>query len=68
MLGKVWFFSKTFLLANTSITRILKIVFFTFGNINIQFAKKKLIWRFYTTKKALSTTQQVELIDKKKFV
>ena len=39
-----------------------------FNNADIQFAEKKLTWRSYTTKKALSTTQRVELIDKKEFV
>ena len=46
---------------------VLEMFFFTFNNTNIQFAWKKLISRFYTAIKALSTTKQVEIIDKKKF-
>ena len=41
--------------------------FLIFNNANIQFAKKKLTWRSYTTEEALPITCQVELIDKKKF-
>ena len=37
----------------------------TIKNANIQFVEKKLIWGFYTTAKALSTTKRVELINKK---
>ena len=35
---------------------ILKIPFFMFSNANIKFVEKKLTWKFYITKKALSTT------------
>ena len=42
-------------------------LFHTFNNTNIQFAKSKLTWRIYTTAKTLLTTQKVELIDKKVF-
>ena len=41
--------------------------FLTFSNADIQFTEKELTWRSYTTKKALPTTQKVELINKKKF-
>lgn len=43
-------------------------LFLTFSNTNIQFAKKKLIWRSYITIKALSTVKWVEFIDNKKFI
>ena len=46
---------------------ILRMLFLTFSNIDIQFAKKELIWRFYTAVEALPTTKRVELIDKKEF-
>ena len=46
---------------------VLEMSLLTFSNRNIQFAEKKLIWRFYTAKKALPTTQRVELIEQKKF-
>ena len=41
--------------------------FLTFNNVDVQFAKKKLTWRTYTTKEALSTTRQVKIIDQKEF-
>ena len=46
---------------------VLKISFFILSNVDIQFIKKKLTWRSYTTKKALPTTCRVEHINKKKF-
>ena len=42
-------------------------LFFTFCNANIRFAEKELIWRCYTIKEVLLTTQRIELIDKKEF-
>ena len=41
--------------------------FLTFSNADIQFAEKELIWRSYTSAKALSITKRIELIDKKEF-
>ena len=46
---------------------VLEILFFIFDNANIQFAKKKLNWRSYTATETLSTSKQIELIDKKEF-
>ena len=46
---------------------ILKMPFFTFSNAKIQFERKELTWRSYTTKEVLSTIWKVKLIDKKKF-
>ena len=64
--NRIWFFQKTFLLTNTTIEVVPRILFLTFSNANIQFAEKKPTWRFYTTKKALSSTQKIELINKEK--
>ena len=47
---------------------ILEILFLIFSNADIQFPKKKLTWRSYTTAEALPNIKQVELIDKKEFV
>lgn len=48
---------------------VLEMLFQGFSNIDIEFTKlEKLTWRFYTTTKALSTTNKVKLIDKRKFV
>lgn len=68
-IGRIWFFKETFLLADTSIKVVLKMLLLFFSNINIKFAKlKKLTWRLYTTAETLSITCQVKLIDKREFV
>ena len=66
-LGYSWFFQETFLLANISMKMVLGMPFLTFNNAYVNFAKKKLIWRTYTTKKPLSTTCRVKLLDQKEF-
>lgn len=40
----------------------------TISNTNFEFLKKKLIWRFYITNKALSFTKYIKYINKKKFI
>ena len=67
-LKRARFLEKTFLLANLSIKMVLSMLFLTFSNRNIQFAKKELIYRFYTTVKAVPTIKQVKIIDKEKFI
>lgn len=68
-LGSVRFFEETFLLTNISIKLVLKMLFLTFSNANIEFTElEKLIWRFYTTAKALPTISRIELINQKKFI
>lgn len=63
-LGRVQFFEKTFLLADTSIKIILDMPFFSLSNVNIEFAElEKLIRRTYIATETISTTSQVELID-----
>ena len=57
------FFQETFLLANIDMEVVLGILFLTLSNASVQFAKKELTWRIYTTKKALLTTYQVKLIN-----
>lgn len=48
---------------------IVKMLFLSFNNANIKFAKpEKLIWRFYLVVKVLPTINQVELMNKKEFV
>ena len=66
-LGRVRFFQETFLLADISVKVVLGMPFLTFSNANIQFVKKKLTWRSYTTVEALLTTKRIEFINKKKF-
>ena len=55
-LGRSRFFQKTFLLANINIKVVRGIFFLTLSNADLQFTEKKLIWRTYTTKKALPIT------------
>ena len=58
---------KTFLLANINMKVVLGILFFIFGNADVPFTEKELTWKSYTTKKVLSTTCQVKIIDQKEF-
>ena len=66
-LGRAWFFQESFLLAETSMEMVLRMPFLTLSNADIQFGEKKLTWGSYIAAKALPTTKQVELIDKKEF-
>ncbi len=66
-LGRVWFFEKTFLLADTSMEVVLGMLFLALSNADFQFGVEKLIWRSYTIAEALPTTSQVKLIDKREF-
>ena len=62
------FFQKTFLVANTKFEVILGMFFLKISNANMSFGEKRLMWRTYTTNKALSTTKQVQIIDLKEFI
>ena len=62
-LGCSWFFHEIFLLANISMEVVLGMPFLTFNNTDIQFAEKELTWKTYTTKEALPTPRQVEIIN-----
>ena len=66
-LGCSWCFQETFLLADISMKVVLSMPILILSNIDVQFAKKELTWRTYTTKKALPTTSWVKLINQKEF-
>ena len=66
-LRRARFFQETFLLANISTEVVLGMPFLILNNANVQFVKKELTRRFYTTAEALLTIKQVEFINKKKF-
>ena len=66
-LGGPRFFQKTFLLADISMKVVPGMPFFTLSNVDVQFDGKELTWKTYTTKKALSTNRQVEIINQKEF-
>lgn len=40
-LEKIWFLEETFLFVDTSIRIILKMIFFTFSNLDMQFIEKE---------------------------
>ena len=67
-IGKPRFFQETFLVTNTKFEIILEMLFFKFSNADVLFSKKTLTWRTYTINKTLSTTKQVQIINKKDFV
>ena len=66
-LGGARSFQKSFLLADTYIEVILKMLILTLTNADIQFAEKKLSWRFYTAVEALPSMKWVEVINKNEF-
>lgn len=66
--GKIWFFEKIFLWTNTSIQKVLGIVFLSFSNENLEFGTKKLTWKSYITIKILLIVKRVKLINQYKFV
>ena len=66
-LGRIWFFQKSFLLANINRGVVLEMLFLTLRNADIWFIKKELTWRSYTAVETLPTTKWVELINKKEF-
>ena len=43
-------------------------LFLKISNANVSFGKKRLTWKLYITKKALLTTEQVQLVDLREFV
>ena len=62
------FFQEIFLVAVTKFEVILEMPFLKISNADISFGKKTLMWKTYTTNKTLSTTKQVQIINKKDFV
>ena len=62
------FFQEAFLVANIKFEIILGIFFLKLCNADMSFSKKTLMWKTYTIKKALPTTKQVQIINKKDFV
>ncbi len=67
-LGRIRFFEKSFLLADTSMEMVLGMPFLSLSNADVKFAElEKLIWRLYMVIEALLITNQMELIDKREF-
>ena len=61
------FFEETFLVANVCLEVVLGILFLTLSGANVDFLRRELWWRTYTTKEALLTIWHIELISKKEF-
>ena len=66
--GKPRFFQKIFLIVDTKFEVILGKLFLKISNTDILFNKVILMQKFYTTNEALSTTEQVQIINLRKFV
>ena len=66
--GKPRFFQKTFLVTDTKFEVIQKILFVKLSNTDMLFGEKILTWKTYTTNKALFSTKQVQIINKKDFI
>ena len=55
-------------MANTKFKMILGRLFMKISNANVVFNEGTLTWKSYTTNKALSTTEQVQIVNPKEFV
>ena len=66
--GRPRFFWEIFLVADTKFEVVLGMLFLKINNANIIFDEKTLTWKSYTIKKALPTTEQVQLVDPKEFI
>ena len=65
--GRPRFFQKIFLVADTKFEVILGMPLLKISNANVAFGEKTLTWKSYTINKALLTTEQVQLVNSKKF-
>ena len=65
--NQVKFFQETFLVANVSLKIVLRMLFFTLNDANVDFLDQELRLKTYITKEAFLTTRRIELIDKKEF-
>ena len=65
--NRVRFFKETFLVANISPEVVFGMFFFTLSGADVNFLRRELWWRTYTTKEAFLTSRRVELVGKKVF-
>ena len=63
--GRPRFFQKTFLVADTKFEVVLEMPFLKISNADVAFGEETLMWKSYTTNKALPITEQVQLVDPK---
>ena len=62
------FFQEIFLVADTKFEVVLRILFLKISNADVAFGEEILTWKSYTINKTLPTTEQVQLVNPKKFV
>ena len=67
-IGKLRFFEEIFLVTDIKFEVILRMFFLKLSNVDVSFEENTLMWKTYTTSETLSTTEQVQIIDKKEFV
>ena len=61
------FFWKTFLVVNTKLKVILRMLFLKINNADMSFGERIFIWKTYTINKTLPIIKQVQIIDPKEF-
>ena len=66
--GRPRFFQETFLVADTKFEVILGMPFLKISNADVAFGEGTLMWKSYTTNKALPTTERIRLVDPTEFV
>ena len=65
--GKARFLQETYLVVDTSMEIIFKMLFLTFSKVKVYFSKRELTWKAYTIAEALPTTERVKIIGPKEF-
>ena len=65
--NQVKFFEEIFLITNVSLKIILRMLFLTLSNEDVNILDWELQWRIYITQEALSTTRRIEFVEKIKF-
>ena len=57
--GRPKFFQEKFLVADTKFKMVLEMLFLKISNVDVAFGEEMLMWKSYTTNKALLITKQV---------
>ena len=65
--GRPRFFQEIFLVDDTKFEVILRMLFLKISNADVAFDEETLMWKLYTTNKALPTIERVQLVDPKEF-
>ena len=65
--NQVRLFEETFLVANINLEIVFKMSFLTLNGVDVDFLRRELEWRTYTTKKTFLTTRHIKPVSKKVF-